>query len=290
MAVIYQGEVLKVQDEYHGNRIKVRLPQDGNRNANQIDEWAFPLLPKYLQTPLKEHDCVLVFTSDLGNVKSQRYYIGPVISQPQFMSGDSFKGGFGQANSLLQGSYSTPIETIDHFDVTDGSFPNMSDVALVGRESEDIILKDGEIDIRCGIRGEATNYVELLGKKVAFNSINPTYIQLKRTKEGDGFVNIVGDKINIMSHEGVLKAGDGSLEIANQPSLIKEEDFRKCVENLHQVPYGDVLVDVLDKLINAFNSHTHIWANEPPDLVAIDKASEALVETKDMLSDTLRIT
>ena len=44
------------------------------------------------------------------------------------------------------------LATIDNFDETKGAFPNNDDIAVIGRKSEDVILKDGEIDIRCGIR------------------------------------------------------------------------------------------------------------------------------------------
>ena len=74
--------------------------------------------------------------------------------QPQYFHQEYYNGGRGTSSSLLQGSITNPLETIDHYDETKGSFPETNDIALVGRKSEDIILKDGEIDIRCGIRGQ----------------------------------------------------------------------------------------------------------------------------------------
>ena len=76
--VLKMGQVESVLDSADGLRIKVRLAQDGMVGLNELP-YAFPLLPKTIQTVPKVGECVLVITSILGNNESNRYYIGPTM-------------------------------------------------------------------------------------------------------------------------------------------------------------------------------------------------------------------
>jgi hypothetical protein len=214
----------------------------------------------------------------LSNKNSIRYYIGPLISQPQFFHQEYFNGGRGSSNSLLQGSLTKPLETIDHYDETKGSFPETNDIALVGRKSEDIILKDGEIDIRCGIRGQKLfdefspkyydidNFSALKGD-VIFNKTSPAYLQLKykrglckgNKQSADSVINLVADKINLISHKD-----KESFDLTDQKELIISENLDDIMSRLHQVPYGDVLKEILINVYNAIKNHKHPYPGLPP--------------------------
>ena len=283
--VIKQGQVLSVKDPHKAGRIKVLLPQDGIEPREECN--AFPLLPKYIQSPINEGDAVFVISSEVGNIESQRYYIGPIISQPQGYGSDKHLYGRGPATAALDGTDANLQETIDNFEDTKGAFPNISgDTALVGKVSEDILLRDREIDIRCGIRGPATNIPELNGN-VVFNTVNPSYIQLKFAKNGTSYVNIVGDSVNIMSHDGITRTDFGG-SITDQDHLIKEEYLESLRMKLHPVPYGDVLVEYLERIRTAFNEHQHAWLNMPPDGVAQGQMNS--MNFGNIMSDTLSIT
>jgi hypothetical protein len=275
--VIRIGEVISVDDEYHGMRIKVRLEQDNGVTSDQIP-YAFPLLPKTLQSIPKIGEAVLIILSTLSNKNSIRYYIGPLISQPQYFHQEYYNGGRGTSSSLLQGSLSKPLETIDHYDETKGSFPETNDIALVGRKSEDIVLKDGEIAIRCGIRGQklfdvsSPEYYDIdkfssLKGDVVFNKTNPAYLQLKyqrgickgNKQVADSVINVVADKINLISHKD-----RESFELTDQKDLIVPENLDNIMSKLHQVPYGDVLKETLTNVYAAIKNHTHQYPGLPP--------------------------
>lgn len=263
--VIRIGEVWSVDDDFHGGRIKVKLDQDNNLDVNEIP-YAFPLLPKTFQSVPKVGEAVLIILSRLSNKNSIRYYIGPLISQPQKMTEESCNGGLGSSNSLLKGSTHKPLETIDHYASTRGSFPQINDVALVGRKSEDVILKEGEIDIRCGIRGEkydADDIDENVSGNVHFNTIDPSYIQLKYQrglcKGGNSVVNLVADKINLISHQD-----SNCFNLTDQDSLIPREQIDDIMEKLHPLPYGDVLMDCLLDILSTFGEHRHAYPGLPP--------------------------
>lgn len=252
--VIRWGQVMSVNDQYDGLRIKAKIRDDNNGLTDELP-WAFPLLPKSLQVVPKVGEMVLIIAEDSKNTLSNRYYIGPVISQPQFNYKDSYLYGYGTAPSLLSGGQIGPKETITHIPSSQGAFPATNDIAIVGRKGEDIVLKDDEIDIRCKIRDG-----------VNFNDIDPAYIQLKHKAgdhegetQGNSFVNVVADKINLIGLDRG-SAKDGSREgitLTDNKELIPEAEFENIMGKLHKVPYGDLLVEVLNLLRQAIVQHVH---------------------------------
>lgn len=299
--IIRLGEVISVDDEYGGSRIKVRMEQD-NGVLDKDLPYVFPLLPKTIQSVPKIGEAVIIITSKLNNAKSMRYYIGPLISQPQYQYKDEFNKSFGTATSLIQGGYVKPLTSIQKYDETNGAFPEINDIALVGRKSEDIILKDGEIDIRCGIRTKKVldafspeyydvNLMNDLKGDVIFNTHSPAYLQLKyerglckgKNQVADSVINLVADKINLISHKDTEY-----FNLTNPNTLINKEDLDDIMSKLHQVPHGDKLVEVLEKIINSIANHCHAYPGLPPcndDYIKSIKSSNL----NDILSTDVRI-
>ena len=287
--MIKMAQVESVMDDADGLRIKARLSQDGSISTRDLP-YAFPLLPKTIQSVPKVGEGVLIFFSEIGNNQSNRFYIGPVLSQPQYQEYESYFYGRGSTLSLLQGGSLKPLEKISNFDATRGAFPKVNDVALVGRKTEDIILKDGEVDIRCGLRGKAAYHESLLGD-VIFNTQSPSYIHLKYKKglctnnkqEADSVINMVADKINLISHRDT-----NYFNLTDQDDLIKDSDMDMIMSKLHQLPYGDVLVEVLQKMRNAIVNHVHPYPGLPP---CLDQHVVALngTDLNKILSDNVRI-
>ena len=263
--IIKIAHVESVIDDADGMRIKARLSQDGNVSTKDLP-YAFPLLPKVFQSVPKVGEAVFIITAKLSNTAEGRYYIGPIISQPQFHQKDEYMYGRGMATSLLPSKSREPLERISNYASTDGAFPDLEDVALVGRKSEDVILKEGEVDIRCGIRTSSNSEDNLLGN-VVFNRLSPSYIQLKfqhnicnkSKQEADSVINVVADKINLISHKD-----KNQFNLTDQQSLIKPEELDDIMSKLHQIPYGDILVEVLEKMRNAIVLHTHTYVGVPP--------------------------
>lgn len=300
-------------------RIKVRLDSDSESIGTMDLPWAFPANPKLLHIVPKVGEGVFVFNSEIGNPNSQRLYIGPIISQPQYQeycqydidnSGSEKASSRGPAMSLLSTQKAGTVKPLTAItrkrDMVYGSFPESEDVAIMGRGQEDIILKyrnntgmgsESEIDLRAGIRLEPTdNTIEYLKGNVVFNSTNPGYIQVKYAKNGlsglksgtgdnDGekyesksqrtansVVNIVADKINIISHKDNNQFGE---KIRDRENLIKNGELDEIMSNLHRCVYGDELIVILKKIVNVLATHTHpcnmlqpTWGGtELPDLI-----------------------
>ncbi len=275
VSIIKKGQVESVEDTADGLRIKVRIQQDGTTPLAKIP-YAFPLLPKTIQSVPKVGEGAFVITTMSGNKYSQRYYIGPIISQPQFQEKCEYDYGRGNATSIIEGGSVEPLEKIGNYRDTFGSFPNVNDVALVGRGSQDIIMKNldetsNEIDIRCGIRndsiyGDARNGEAMVGK-VVFNKLDPTYIQLKYKRaittapnqEANSVINMVADKINIISNKD-----ENAFNLTDQEQLIIESELDSIMSKLHQLAHGDTLVELLKLIIKAILTHVHPYPGMPP--------------------------
>ena len=84
IGVIREVENTFSKDAYDGLRVRAELATDKAKDISTIP-WAFPLLPKTLQTLPKVGEAVFVFMDgSVNNASAQRYYIGPIISQPQY--------------------------------------------------------------------------------------------------------------------------------------------------------------------------------------------------------------
>lgn len=252
---------------FDGLRVRVELDGDRPLKANQIP-WAFPLLPKTIQTIPKIGEAVLVFYD--GTPEGQRYYIGPIISQPQFMT----YAKKDDATSLLVTNDTNPLERISNDPMTNGSFPRIGDVAIIGRGAEDIILrgnnvtKSSEIQLRAGVRGEPTNSdnPNMIGN-IIFNGVDPAYIQLKRranltTKQGQGansLINMVANRINIMSNYD----DDVAHNLGDDRNMINDEKLDEIMEKLHPVPKGDKLVEFLELMKESLLNHVHQIPGKP---------------------------
>lgn len=265
------GTVMEVENDLSvsgscASRVKVRL--DNGDTDNEISDypWCFPLLPKTVQSIPKIGESVFVFTARIGDVGSQRYYIGPIITQPQYFSYTPAK----IARTMFETAKYKPLPKISNNSLTDGSFPSEKDVAIIGRGEEDIALKyddhtrSSEVSLRAGIRGPiyGTDDKTLIGN-VVFNGKDPAYVQVKRKQgiaEGaTSFVNIVANKVNIMSN----KDTSVSHNLGDSKTLVNEEEFQNVMDSLHQVPLGDKLYELLVLMRGAILSHVHPFPGMP---------------------------
>lgn len=264
------GQVESVIDDTDGLRIKARIIEDGLCNVEEIP-YAFPLLPKTFQITPKNGECVLIFNIELNKTQSNRFYIGPILSQPQYYEKDPYDYGRGSSLSLLDNKGTAPLKAISLNPNTKGAFPNKEDVSLIGRQSEDIILKNGEIDLRCGIRQESIDSDNSMKGFILYNNIDPSYVQLKykpnlvTEKFGDkddgtnSVANIVADKINLISHQD-----ENQFNLTDKENLITDEELTKILKTLHPAVYGDELIKLLQIMIKAITTLTIPYPGLPP--------------------------
>lgn len=288
----------RVSEDNGALRVKARIqPLDSNMSIENLP-WCFPLLPRTLQTIPKVGEAVLIINSVLDADKSQRYYIGPIISQPQKMEKDDYTYGRGTALANIMGGYTEPLERLSNYgEATEWSFPKEEQVALIGRSGEDVILDDGEIDLRCGIRKKpAMPYGGLKGN-VVFNTEDPAYLQLRympgvvRKQEKDikgtnSVANLVADKINLISHQD---RNYFKRDITDQEHLVNEERINELMDKLQPAVLGNELVELLTLMRQAILHHSHSWANEPPYIMNTVCEELSKKNIKDVLSNNVRL-
>lgn len=250
--IIKIGQVESIDDEYAAGRIRARVV--GDRYNNETP-YAYPLLPYMMHIKPKVGEAVLLIYSNLGN-SSQRFYIGPIIHQPQFVNKDNFS----DAISLLKGYNDRTLVSVDRIPEAQGVYPKKDEIAIMGRKDSDLIFSDNDVRLRCGVR--KTNKFNDL--ESVFNRSTPSFIKLKQ--HDTNFSNntcttatIVSENINLIS-----TVGTPEFNVSDVNESISDEEMAKIIETAHQLPYGDKLIDFLKLLLKAFNAHTHNYHNLPP--------------------------
>ena len=270
--MIYIGEVIDIEDPQGGDRIKVRLkPGDKWKSDEEVD-YAFPLLPKHLHVKPKVGEAVLVISAIDGIQATQRYYVGPVISQPQDMFYDDYQFG---ATALLKRGVAKPQQSIAQDATAEGALAKPDEVAIYSRQNSDVVLSNNDVRIRCGSRLLKPMLGNQDSSNIEFNKKNPAFIKLKyhetpltntlqpRTPDSMSTATIVADEIALLSHKSKdpLFAGN---ELVNTDEQITDENLQKIINEAHVLPYGDTLVDFLMAFLQMFKSHTHKYNNDRP--------------------------
>ena len=278
-------KVISIDDDTDADRIKVRLsPEDNNKTDTELD-YAFPLLPKALHIKPKVGEAVLVVLAITNDGNSQRYYIGPVISQDHRLYNDPYFGG---ADSFLRGAYKK-FDVAPRMDSEqDGTLPNDTDVVLRGRKNADLQITDDDIRAKAGVKvvNDDNQY------KISFNTRNPSYMKLKYHREpltGNTHSSavIVGDKIALLSNNS-----PNYYETTDRKDLIKDSELEKVINSAYKLPYGEKLVEFLKVFVNAFMNHTHDFPMLPPNsfyTASLATESAEMLDNGELLSDTVRI-
>lgn len=290
------GEVVSVDDPNYLGRIKVRIkgPYSKGGDDGIIDNdlpWCTPLIPKFVSTQPKVKEAVFVFVFSDEKMHVDRLYMGPLISQPQQLDFDPFY------TSALRGfafGSQTPNVSVSSIPQLKGVFPDPQDVSIQGRYNTDITQKRNEIVIRAG-KFEAYTPDKVNPFNFAFNANTQGFIQIKNDvpiadKEAKStslgtVTNIMSNKINLLTHKG----GSPRFNL-NQDNLISDEEMARILEEAHQLPFGDVLLEYLILMKNALFFHVHNGNGNPASgvsLVQFREKAEAL--EKAMLSKNIRI-
>jgi len=261
--IFYYGKVVSNIDELGANRIKVRISGVDDILTNNDLSFSFPMIQKYVHIVPQIGETVMVFIPDVKNPHIDRLYLGPIISQPQMLKGDS---ELFSSDSALDSGIKAPRPSPDTIPENKGVYPNVNDIAIQGRNNSDFILKDGEALIRAG-QYEPTE----LGEIPNFNKVNPAYLQLKfdvilkqgtenKTEERGSVANVVANKINLLTH----KDGSPRFTLYDQESTISDEEIQKIIEEAHPLVFGDTLIEYLKLQRAAFINHVAPYPGMKP--------------------------
>lgn len=249
----YYGIVVDVDDPFDMGHIKVRIRGiDDQTNTVDLPN-TFPLLPKFFSSKPKINEVVLVFTQENDNPYVDRFYLGPLISQPQL---SEFSDLTSAKNGLDSGA-GLPLPAPSKIPESKGVYNVGEDIVVRGRENADIALKKDEILIRTGA---ANKKIKIKGVPT-FNSKNQGYIQIRSNyKPMDStktisLMNIVASKINLLTHE------DGSplFNLHDQNSTISDAEILNILKTAHPAVFGDLLVEYLLLMRSVILNHVHAY-------------------------------
>lgn len=259
------GQVVSIIDENGLDRIKVQINGPTSRGGdNGVEEadlaWCIPMVPKFFSSKPKVGESVFVFTFNSEKKHSDRLYLGPIISQPQYLNNDQKNTS---ALSVFSFGNFEPSVAIDRIPALKGAFPSNDDISIQGRFNTDIILKTNEVLLRAGKIMETKPSVNN-PYSFSFNNKNQAYIQIKNdtiikrgvneSQDIRGTVtNLVADKINLLTH----KDGSPRFNLTNQDNLISDDEMVKIISDAHPMVYGDILLELLRLFKKAFLNHVH---------------------------------
>lgn len=259
--IMYHGEVISIQDETDGGRIKVRIPELDNRTADTDLPWCYPQLPKFFHVYPQVGEMVRISIEDIKFPETGRYWMGSVISQPQKIAYD---GKF-TALSTTSLALTNPERAPSTYPDADGVYPTKDDVAIIGKVNTDIILRVNETHIRAGKHEN--------GDVLKLNTKNPAQLSLVYEpidgNENDYYSNSVmmADKIALITHAGIPKF---------KAARLTPEDRVRIFENGHPIARADVLVEALRVVIDAVVTHIHPYSGVEADKTDIIKKLEEL--------------
>lgn len=298
------GEVVSIDDDFGLGRIKVRIKgsqssggDDGISDADLAT--AFPMIQKHIHSNPKIGETVWVFVFDKTKQHVDRLYIGPIISQLDKLNFDS-----GRTTALAGFSFGpvTPKMNVRSIPELKGVFPDYEDISIQGRYNTDITQKNNEIVLRAG-KFESAPTSQNNPYPFKFNTKTQAYIQIKNevtisskdseTKEKGSVTNIVANKINLITH----KEGSPRFNVTDQNGLITDDELANILEDAHQLPFGDVLIEYLKLLKEALFAHVHNGNGNPATDLAASGNKQALATfkskaedlEKSMLSKNIRI-
>lgn len=288
---LYFCEVKVVDDNQAGLRIKVQIPMVDTSNDPEDWPWVFPLLPKHLHINPQLGECVIVIFKDQNAPLNERFFIGPVISQQYFLSQDNY---YHSALRMIEGSgcmvkpKQNPIMDPENR----GNIIDRNNIAIQGRDNSDIIFKPKELLLRCGFQPrQGDSDVE---KRLYFNRTDPAYILMRyrysrdeNDKEYKSSINIVADRINLLSHDS-----RNVFQLTDPQELITNNEMSKIMETAHPMVYGDKLVEYLQAFMEIFLKHSHSWPQDRAGSTLEDKYKTFCQDTQqlqNMLSQSIKI-
>lgn len=306
-------DVVSVYDSSEGYRIKVRIPGTTEMDKPVEDlPYCFPLLPKLILVNPKVGEKVMVFFQKPNSKESLRLFIGPIIMQDYMINyapGSTSDGrNIIDVNTLstpdkdinpvkrigptnydnekhLMGPFPAPSRNHDN----EGTIPPRDSIVIRGRANTDIVLNENETQIRCGF--QVNPFEKDYRLKLNYNPTDLGYIQLKykaaQDEKGNEYksrINIVADRINLLSHD----SGNPALTLGTKDELITDATMEEILNKAHPIPYGDELIAFLKDFVRVFMNHTHPFHQKPPALYEADRNALS-VDLDKMLSQSIRI-
>lgn len=261
----HYGEVREVTQD-GTMRIKVFIRGVDKNNASDSElVYCHTLLPRMFSVMPKVGESVKILLSDSRNTDIGRLWVGPIISQPERIAQDPH---FHTALSGREGGSLNYGRSINTYNGLDGVYPGPNDVAILGRNNSDLLLKDNQVLIRAG-KHELDNPLKRNDKNPAYISLTilkPSEInKQKQLNTSEKKLNLSEDRTDtvVMSNKIFLIGRDSNSTVV-KPNLSKE-DHLTLESKLHPIVYGDILYEFMLLMRSWVSSHIHEGDRLKPD-------------------------
>lgn len=245
---IFIGKVISIDDDLESMRIKVRIPELDNNVLDSNLVTCYPLLSQILRIFPKVGEAITVILSDCSNPYNDRFWVSPIIRTYTDLKKDT--NNEGNAFNGVGGYFEKYLRSVQPFNTSpnsNGIIPDKKNISIIGRENSDITLGTSNLLFRVGFTEQ--------DKPNVLNSKNPAYIFLnhnKTTKEST-IINRA-DNILFITHNGN----------PNFKTNMDEKEIEDAIKKCHSLPYGDILMNVLNLIVKSIVNHYHPYPSKPP--------------------------
>ena len=279
---VYIANVLNVKDYNNGGVIQVFIDGvDEIGTPNEQLPLCYPLMSRLVHIMPKVNEAVLVLMgSSNDNEKNinrgNRFWIGPLVTNYDNVKNDivttSKNLTFDPLSFLSINKKNTErgIFPIDNEDPTKPN--NLDDVTIIGRNNTDISQSENKIKLRAGKHKKNNPKRE--------NLDNPAYSVLELIDDNNSYSLTAGDEIYLISHKGKEKF----------KKILTKDDITQLKRNSQSMLYGELTVEYLKLLTQAFLTHIHQHPQKEPikksEVIALEKK---LSQIQDLLAKNIKI-
>lgn len=240
----YFGVVVDNNDPNDSGMLYVRIPElDKNMETKNLIK-AYPLLSKVNNYTIPTiGEAVIVFLIDPDKPYTNRFWVGPIISQFQKMEQDPYQ----TALNLTDQPNNTPLEPISSIPTAKGLYPSKYErdvVYSLGRNNTDIKHEKNKVTIRAG--------KHLTDKPTVRNEKNTALIQMYLSED-----NKNSYKVDYADYHLFLSYL--STQLTSQD--LTESDYKNVIDKGYSFLKAEPTIELLKLMIKLLLEHTHPYNN-----------------------------
>jgi hypothetical protein len=240
----YFGVVVDNNDPNDSGMLYVRIPElDKNMDSKNLIK-AYPLLSKVNNYTIPTiGEAVIIFLIDPDKPYTNRFWVGPIISQFQKMEQDPYQ----TALNLTDQPNNTPLKPISTIPTAKGLFPSKYErdvVYSLGRNNTDIKHEKNKITIRAG--------KHLTDKPTVRNEKNTALTQMYLSEDDKASY-----KLDYADYHLFLSYL--STQLTTQD--LTESDYKNAIEKGYSFLKAEPTIELLKLVIKLLLEHTHPYNN-----------------------------
>lgn len=253
----YPAKVINIDDPSEQNRIVCRILNldengdiKGGRDRDVPDSklpFCICMNPPHIHIRPMVGEMVYVSLENPSDNSAPRYYIGPIITSKLKLKYQEYN----EAVKVFDDTAFPVNQSVNSKPKVASLFPDISDIALQGRDDSDLMLKQREAYLVAG---------KFKPNSFEANIEMPSYLQLKQfdnIKTGPlkafSQANLQSSNVNIYSPLGKFRG----LDLAKYETNEDLKSFGDLANKLHPAVFGDELVKLWEVVLRVLITHIH---------------------------------